>query len=251
MAGVRHEDGHEIFNWRAADLAKVAGFGVKPKVASAEKRADVVVSARERDGRGEMRAPATSALPVRREGGLVSDSLASAASAQNRKEKEHAPVAVRAAVPAEAAPKGRVWSGGEAGGVVVVLAAEGALDGEALALVRAMLAAVACAEMPLGFVGVGGLDGVAIGVGAEVGAAMGQAVVALNPTRVLVLGGVALQAWQGKAAGVELWKASDAATLPGFEGCDVPVGATYAPEMLLARPVMKRLAWRHLLAWRG
>lgn len=130
-----------------------------------------------------------------------------------------------------------VWVDGASGGLVVVMQGPGPLAGRARDLFGKMLAAI-------------GHDGALAWVGAEGPAdqaALVAAVQGLNPLKVLVLGQNILAHWLGKSLGVEGWQAAGT-PLPGCEG--LAVGVTYPPELLLAQPLFKRLAWQHLLKWR-
>jgi hypothetical protein len=141
---------------------------------------------------------------------------------------------VEAKVLASAA--GRVWRTGEAGGLVVVVQAEGVLEGAALALLERMLAAVGFDGMVRGWVGVSGK--------VELTALVAE-IEAMQPVRTLLLGQGVLSILAGRNLGVEGWQAGGGV----LSGC-VGVGVTYPPELLLMQPLFKRLAWQHLLAWK-
>lgn len=137
-------------------------------------------------------------------------------------------------------------SGGKGGGVVVILPQVTPLEGPEHTLLMAMLRAVALEQSPLAWIGIGGKPG---------SDAIHAALAAFSPQRVLVLGQDALVALTGSKAGVEGWHA-------GAKGkpMDTPlqalldtvaVGVTYPPALLLRQPLFKRLAWRHLLAWKA
>lgn len=134
--------------------------------------------------------------------------------------------------------KADVWVAGEPGGLVVVMQAAGAPQGRALELFGKMMAAVGH-DGAVAWVGTGGTAEAAALVGAVQG---------LKPLKVLMLGQNILAQWLGKSLGVEGWHASGT-PLPGCEG--LAVGVTYPPELLLAQPLFKRLAWQHLLKWRA
>ena len=144
----------------------------------------------------------------------------------------------------------KVWTAGEAGGVVLVLRAgldadgQVPVSGKALTLLTRMLEAVEIRGAPLGWAVVGCPVDV---VQPALQEPLQQAVAGLAPTRVLVLGQVAVGTLAGQSLGVEGWQAAPRPLVPGWEG---PLGVTYPPELLLARPLFKRLAWQHLQKWR-
>ena len=114
-----------------------------------------------------------------------------------------------------------------------------------MTLLKRMLAAVGHKETPVGFA--------VLGVGMEIvqpamQGALKQTIEALNPREILVLGQVPLGTLVGQALGVEGWQAAPRELIAGFDGA---VGVTYPPELLLARPLVKRLAWQHLQRWRN
>ncbi len=147
--------------------------------------------------------------------------------------REAAPAPVRMPVPEVA---GEVWSQGEAGGVVLVVQG-GMPDTRCVTLAKAMLAAVGLKDCEPAFVGYSGkIDG----------KALTDAMRALAPKQVLIMGQGPLGVLVGKNLGVEGWHASTAKVLEGWDG---PVGVTYPLELLLKQPLFKRLAWQHLLAW--
>jgi hypothetical protein len=147
--------------------------------------------------------------------------------------REAAPVR---AMPAPVEEKAEVWSGGEAGGVVLVV--QGAMpDSRCVQLARAMLAAVGLDALALGWVGFSGKP-----TADELKAAMRG----LAPAQVLVLGQAPLGALVGRNLGVEGWHA---AAEKHFDGWDGVVGVTYPLDLLMKQSLFKRLAWQHLLAW--
>lgn len=149
--------------------------------------------------------------------------------------RDAAPAPVRTA-PAPAVETAEVWSGGEAGGVVLVV--QGAMpDSRCVQLVQAMLASVGLQDAVLGWVGYSGKPAVA-----ELMTAMRG----LAPQQVLVLGQAPLGALLGRNLGVEGWHAAASQSLEGWDGV---VGVTYPLDLLMKQPLFKRLAWQHLLAW--
>ncbi|RYG61024.1 MAG: hypothetical protein EON60_05050 [Alphaproteobacteria bacterium] len=131
---------------------------------------------------------------------------------------------------------GKVWSDGEAGGVVLVVQG-GMPDARCQTLAQAMLAAAGLKDMAPAWVGYSGkVDS----------KALMEAMRALAPQQVLVMGQGPLGVLLGKNLGVEGWHAAATKTLDGWEG---PVGVTYPLDLLLKQPLFKRLAWQHLLAW--
>ncbi len=140
---------------------------------------------------------------------------------------------VRAPVIEEA---GKVWSEGEAGGVVMVVQG-GMPDAKCQSLAQAMLAATGLKDVAVAWVGYSG----------KVAATeMIDAMRALAPLHVLVLGQAPLGALLGRNLGVEGWHAGDAKTIDGWAG---RAGVSYPLELLVKQPLFKRLAWQHLLAW--
>lgn len=133
----------------------------------------------------------------------------------------------------------KVWVEGQGGGLVLVVHGPGIVTGRARELLGRMLKAA----------GVDEAEGATAWVGCA-GACKGEdlaaALKALAPQRVLVLGQTILGHWLGKSLGVEGWQAAKT-QLAGCEGARV--GVTYPPDLLLAQPLFKRLAWQHLQAW--
>ena len=153
---------------------------------------------------------------------------------------------IRAPEPVMAAPKpvrapvveesGKVWSEGEAGGVVLVVQG-GMPDAKCQMLAKAMLAAAGVQDVAVAWVGFSGKV-----AGKEIMDAMRG----LAPQHVLVLGQAPLGALLGRNLGVEGWHAADSKIVEGWDG---RVGVTYPLELLVKQPLFKRLAWQHLLAW--
>ena len=143
------------------------------------------------------------------------------------------PKPVRAPVVEDA---GKVWREGEAGGVVLVVQG-GMPDARCVSLAKAMLMAVGLKDVEPAWVGYSGKV-----ASAEVMDAMR----ALNPQQVLVLGQAPLGALLGRNLGVEGWHAAASKVVDGWDGA---VGVTYPLELLIKQPLFKRLAWQHLLAW--
>ncbi len=163
--------------------------------------------------------------------------------------KVERPVVQAPVVPVDQGPDSKVWVAGEAGGVVLVVRAGLDLDGQVpvagkgLALIQRMLTAVDMQALPLGWAVVGcSVDTVQLALQAQ----LQQAVAGLEPRYVLVLGQVAVGTLAGQSLGVEGWQAAPRALVPGWQGA---LGVTYPPELLLARPLFKRLTWQHLQKW--
>jgi hypothetical protein len=155
-------------------------------------------------------------------------------------------VKVAVAEPVAAAPEVvaetevNLWKTGDAGGTVVVVQGDEPPAGTDLALLHAILAAVGLKSEALGLVGF---------AGRVTGGALVAEVLSLSPVRVLVLGQEALTAILGTKAGVEGWHAGARGALPVALD-NVGVGVTYPLALLVRQPLFKRLAWRHVLAWR-
>lgn len=190
----------------------------------------------------------------------VAERAAAPAPARPVADAREAPRLVLAAKPARAeiqppvAPvamvsESKVWTAGEPGGVVLVARAGVELDGtvpvsgKGLLLLQRMLAAVGMDGLPVGWAVIGCAVDV---VQPALQEAIQQAVAGLAPRHVLALGQVAVGTLAGQALGVEGWQASPRALIPGWQGA---LGVTYPPELLLARPLFKRLAWQHLQKW--
>lgn len=143
---------------------------------------------------------------------------------------------------------GEVWACGEGGGLVVVcsgpLAAKGKvpLTAREQALLAKMLAAAGVGEVS-GWA-VAGQDDERLRPALQ--QPLLDAVAGLQPACTLVLGSVALGTLLGGACGVEAWQSK----CEGWQNM-VAAGVTYPPAMLLEKPVFKRLAWQHLLAWQA
>lgn len=144
-----------------------------------------------------------------------------------------APKPVRAPVVEE---PGKLWSEGEAGGTVLVVQG-GPPDARCVTLAKAMLAAVGLKDMEPAWVGY---------TGKIANQEMFEALRALSPQNVLVLGQAPLGVLLGRNLGVEGWHAADSKVIEGWDG---RVGVTYPLELLVKQPLFKRLAWQHLLAW--
>jgi hypothetical protein len=139
----------------------------------------------------------------------------------------------------------RVWSGGEPGGVVVVVAGETPPHGPAAQLLANMLKAVGLAGRPVGFVGAAGTPATLAAPG--VGSQLVEQLQKLAPQQVLVLGQGALGAWLGQPCSPTIWH-ENPQPLPEWSG---QVGVTYALEHLLKYPTHKRAAWAHLRRWQA
>ncbi len=147
-----------------------------------------------------------------------------------------------ASVALSAAPVWRVTHGGSPEGVMVILAGEGAPEGDDAVLLRAMLRAVGLAELPLAWVALAGA--VARNESDAAATALRAAAGPYQPQHTLVLGQGPVGALCGKPLGVEGWHAAPQdLALPGR------CGVTYAFALLRSKPLFKSLAWQHLQAW--
>lgn len=147
--------------------------------------------------------------------------------------------------------KAHVWAVGNPGGLTVAVRTSPAalgqvpLAGAELELLQRMLRAVGYEPAVDAWVGLGQMDDM---VRPEMRGDMAKALGDLKPARVLVLGQAALGTLLGAACGVESWQTAPKV----WDGIGLDrVGVTYPPQLLLEKPVFKRLAWQHLLAWRA
>ena len=157
----------------------------------------------------------------------------------------------KAAGKARAPSKGHVWRVGNPGGLTVAVRVSPAalgqvpLAGAELDLLHKMLRALGYEPKVDAWVGLGQMDDM---VRPELCAEMAAAVGESSPAKVLVLGQAALGTLLNASCGVEAWQASP----KGWDGVGLDKGGvTYPPQLLLEKPVFKRLAWQHLLAWRA
>lgn len=145
---------------------------------------------------------------------------------------------------------GEVWACGEGGGLVVVAACavrgkgQPPLNAREQALLEKMLAAVGMGPVS-GWVAVGQDDEQLRG---NLHEPAREAWRGLNPTQTLVLGQVGLGTLLGHSCGVEAWQGK----APLWDGAETArVGVTYRPDLLLDKPLFKRLAWQHMLTWQA
>ena len=151
------------------------------------------------------------------------------------------PVAQKPVAVAKVEEAGKVWTEGDAGGVVMVVMGH-MPDSRCVMLGKAMLAAAGLQGLPLGWVGYTG----------KVEAAMLlEAVRNHGPQQVLLLGQAPLGVLLGRNLGVEGWHAGGPQQIAGWDGVleGVAIGVTYPLDLLTKQPLFKRLAWQHLLAW--
>lgn len=136
-----------------------------------------------------------------------------------------------------------VWTQGEPNGLTIVLKGTSAPTGPALELLHAILAAVPT-TLPLAFVGAPLMG---FKVHPDVAQNLTAAVTALAPQRLLVLGQDMVNHLAGKPVGIEGWQTAPT-PLAGLPPTAITV--TYPLDLLLQRPLYKRLVWLALQPWR-
>lgn len=135
-----------------------------------------------------------------------------------------------------------VWSAGEPHGLVVLLKGTQPPNAEAAQLLANILAAAGMSG-PIAYVG-SALTGFKIIPGlAEV---LTEKITTFSPTRLLVLGQDMVNQLAAKPVGVEGWQTAPT-PLAGLPTSAIAV--TYPLELLLQRPLYKRLTWLSLMAW--
>lgn len=149
-------------------------------------------------------------------------------------------------------PPASVWAvqaeGTDAALPAVVLVVAGTLPGklalsqDAQALVRRMLAAVGLGANPMLWLNVQRGSGEQAALCAELGTHL-----TTTKQPVLLLGKDMLSTLAGRNLAPDQW---DGLAIDGVPG-NACLGATYAPDYLLAQPIAKKKAWGHLLNWQA